>query len=395
LAWGVEPAPAPSAPPRKPAPVQADRPPEADPYAGWFALDDDLPRYVLGGRLLREHPVHPRAAAVRDALAKLRRRPQPLALLEQDPETGYSTWVALRGGSLVGVDVRGVVAVWDLESGRETSRTPVGGGIDGAVVLGPDALLLSVQGPRAGLYAWSRGRELQSLIGRKVNDTSLVADATHFAAGTFDGKLHVFDRATHARVLRLEGLRYASEALALSPDGRALAAGAHSPGSRSKTELTEAELGVWDLAARSQTARVRIATQPRELRYSADSGALYVGSTLGTLECRDARTLALRFEFVVESADEFLRPRAHVGSMRGLEVLPDGRLLSLSRAPGKDIEPEVHQLHVWDPRDGRFLGAVAGLVHPPVSLAVDPERELIAVGTSTGHVVLLPLPRAE
>jgi WD40 repeat protein len=160
--------------------------------------------------------------------------------------------------------------------------------------------------------------------------------------------------------------RLSSETFAcLSPDGARLAITLHSdaPGG--------VEIRILDLATGHASRRLRPASRPNGIRFSADGRTLYAVDAAGWL-----------YFFEIESETLLGREFAHSGI--GWAVKPavssDGRILATG---GNDAEVKI-----WDASQRSLLRTLAGHHAAVLALAISPDSRTLATGGEDGMIKL-------
>jgi WD40 repeat protein len=176
----------------------------------------------------------------------------------------------------------------------------------------------------------------------------------------------LWDASSGRRLLQLSGERHAVYSLAISPDGRTLAAG-------SAGEVTIWDLGAWRPAgaggARLPPPRTKLTRIGKflHLAFSPDSRYLAVGG-----EREPVRI------WRVESGDE-VHDLAHEGELRGLAFLPDGLHLATSSTVGEQLVASI-----WDLGRRRTHHDIVVPVSEASRVRFSPDGRLMA---TAGHRV--------
>ncbi|MEW2352290.1 serine/threonine-protein kinase [Spirillospora sp. NPDC029432] len=141
-----------------------------------------------------------------------------------------------RGGRTL-VSGAEIVRVWDMAAGRETGSIATQGrdrsGFDSALVTlaaTPDGRYLATDGPDGSALLWdiATGRTVRSFAGNAANSLAFTSDGRALAGG--GESIRLWDVATGRALRTFPGMRGAVHLIALSPDGRFLAAsGAEGP----------------------------------------------------------------------------------------------------------------------------------------------------------------------
>jgi WD40 repeat protein len=214
-------------------------------------------------------------------LVKLRVPPAPVPLERMTLRTGMHTLlkvaispggkkVAAGGGEREGPDIRGLVCIWDVATGK--------------------SLLRFITGPGA------------------VQDLSWSPDGKRLAtAGGSDNSVHLFDVATGKELAAWPGHTNSVRAVAFSPDGKLVASGSR-----------DGTVRLWD----PTTGKVRVtlggfARIRSSLAFAPDSKRLITGGVDATLHLFDVKT------------GKELRTWKQIEVVDGLAFAPDGKLVAV------------------------------------------------------------------
>jgi WD40 repeat protein len=259
-------------------------------------------------------------------------------------------------GRLRAFTTDGTLWAWDLSRNDRTVLCRVPQTNFSGVWLSPDGrLFISVHDKQAQLWDVAAGRKRADLPGEVVvgHGAAVFANDGRFLAySTTDGTVHLWDVRAGAEACALHGPAVLVRALAFSPDGKRLAAGAAYP---------ENSVRLWSVPAGEQVALIRNhQNEVNTVAFSSDGARLASGSMDKTVRLWDARTGTLismlkGHTFVVRlatfspdskrlataSEDETVRLydgangepvavlRGHTGLVSGgVEFSPDGALLA-------------------------------------------------------------------
>ncbi|HEU5433272.1 MAG TPA: WD40 repeat domain-containing protein, partial [Thermomicrobiales bacterium] len=255
--------------------------------------------------------------------------------------------------------------LWDARTGRELRRFRGHTGAVFRIVFSRDgrqALSGSADGTLR-LWDLETGKEVRVYRGvGEVRGLAWSADGRRIVCGAADGSVHVFNAST-AQVLRrfpIDGGGVWS--LALSPDGRQLAAG------RARlVQLGDVESGRWMRTHTGHTDAVR------DVFFSADSSRL--------ISCSQDATIR---QWDVASGQPLAGVARQASGIVCLAVAPDGRHAVTGALDGR--------VRLWDVQEGRELHAFAG--HAPLAHAVafTPDGKHIVSGGYDRTACLWQLP---
>jgi WD40 repeat protein len=240
-------------------------------------------------------------------------------------------------GGTIASDKLGLgAALWEVPSGREqatfllsrTKPTQLGGlmGAGWGLAFSPDGKTLAGGGSHGGedgfLAFWNvaDGQNVEVAAGRRaVTAVAYSPDGRTIASAAMDGKLVLWDAATHAERKRIEASRSYLAPITFSPDGRLVASADE-----------RRYIRFWDVATGALVATLTGHIKAiLSLAFSPDGKLLVSGDSGGTLfvwEPVGRRTLA-----ILETKR---------GKVWGLTFTPDGRTL-VSAGEDKIV-------HLWD-----------------------------------------------
>jgi WD40 repeat protein len=230
------------------------------------------------------------------------------------------------------------VHVWGTATGLEERRFPLLPHFWlPAVQISPDmTVLATAEGQTIQLWGARSGRALKAITAPRGPIWRLMFSIDGrrlFTCAWDDPVIRVWDVATGAQVQELIGHSTTILQMAISPDGRWLAAGSIRRGMAGREPIR-----LWDLAS-----------------------------------AREAR--------------QFPRPQ---GIAVALEFSPDSKLLCASL-----VGEEEHNTVIWDPTTGKTWRTLAGLAREPCSLAFSPDGRVLASGDSRGKLELWELATAK
>jgi WD40 repeat protein/serine/threonine protein kinase len=285
------------------------------------------------------------------------------------------------GKRLASASVDGKVRVWDVAAGKELYRKDVSGAY--CVAYSPNGELLAAGEGDGGIVVWeaASGKERFTCRASQLGVVSLAftPDSRRLAAisgSHFQAEVRIWDLAAGPKAVPLyaPGAGYLNlNALAISPDGRYLAAG-DSPSLIKLWELSSGRL------VRTLTGHL---SYVRGLAFSPDGLFLASASEDSTIRV-----------WSTETGNETLIYRGHIGQVHGLAFNPDGTRLVSGGIDGTvriwdvTLHPELASLHAHQLMD--FNHEVEALGFGPTKQALTLARMGRAVGTfhPTDHTLL-------
>ena len=240
-------------------------------------------------------------------------------------------------GKTLAADRVGVGAVaWEVASSRELASyalptakpAPPGGSTTRGwgLAYSPDGTTLAGGGSRGGddgfLTLWdiSSGEATETpALRRPVTTVAYSPDGTTIATGSMDGKLVLWDAATHRERLSVDANRSYLAPVVFSPDGRLVASTNEARWVKLWDSTTGREVGVMKGHIKAVLS----------LAFAPDGKALVSGDSGGTL-----------FVWDVASKSMLTRLESDRGKVWGLAFTPDGRTMV---SGGED-----RVIHLWD-----------------------------------------------
>jgi WD40 repeat protein len=278
---------------------------------------------------------------------------------------GVASLAFSRDGATLAAGLGGTIRVWDAATGKERSSAIGHEHWVGAVAVSEDGKVAATAGGDGALILWdlAGGTEQRRLHGHRaeVRAVGFVPGGKLLASAGTDQTVRVWDLATGEQRLCLEGspkgLLYA---LAISPDGKTLAAGDYSDGS----------VYVWDLGTGKRLHALDLGKQFGQgvmcLAISPDGRILAAGEQArDRVRCWETATGRKVVDFA-----------AHKQGVHSLAFAPDSR--TLASAGWGDLT-----VRLWDVELGVSLGewpcdSGQGVV------TYSPDGKTLAWGGSTG-----------
>jgi RNA polymerase sigma factor (sigma-70 family) len=244
----------------------------------------------------------------------------------------------------------GTVCVWEAGTGKELLSLKAHSSFISSLVFSPDGKVLlsrgreNTPGPYGGagtIRVWdlATGRELHQFQGLDHGGgvIALSADGKTLAAGSYGKTIFLWDLATRKELRRLESERFHAINVALSPDGKVLASGGHCSTVR-----------LWDVGT-GQVLREIEHKQPSNdfdlaVAFSPDGKVLASGSLESALRIWDVAT--------GKELPQFQGQQLGFGAveyygLRSFTFSPDSRTLAVGGANGV--------IRLWDMAKGKEL----------------------------------------
>lgn len=236
----------------------------------------------------------------------------------EDYNTAVETLAFSPNGRILATGAQnGGVRLWGVATGKPIHRA---GGHQRTIfsaALSADGRLVATGSGDRTLRLWDARTGKESWQTEKgaddwINAVAISPDGKRLAAG--GGAIWLFDIANHEKALELRQLEHsvAFNSLAFFPEGNKLI----SAGRRDKT------CRVWDVATGKQLQQFALSEEPRAVAVSPD------GRIVGSAECsRYAATTVIRL-WSTETGEQFREIRPQKGNVRSLGFSPDGKTLA-------------------------------------------------------------------
>jgi WD40 repeat protein/serine/threonine protein kinase len=233
------------------------------------------------------------------------------------------------------------------------------------LLLSPDGrLLLGVKDKQAQLWDVPAGRKRADLPGEFLMGQCMAVfsgDGRHLAYSTGDGAVHLWDVQAGAQACVLRGPRVHVRALAFSPDGKRLAAGADHP---------ENTVRLWSVPAGEEVAVLRgHQNEVSTVAFNADGSRLASGSLDKTARLWD-----------VSAGTLVPVLKGHTGIVRQTAFSPDGKHL----ATASDDET----VRLWDAANGEPVAVLRGHTGAVSAAVFSPDGTLLASSSADATVRL-------
>ncbi|HZU36458.1 MAG TPA: hypothetical protein VFA18_11145, partial [Gemmataceae bacterium] len=211
------------------------------------------------------------------------------------------------GQKILAYDSRGVLDVWDSQSGaRDTAYRPTIGPLKHAVWAGSDTIITAGTSTWFQRLAADGSNEIKRLPNRigNINCLAASADGRWIALGTTNGVVEIYTANQPTLIVALPHPRGAAEALAFTPDGKHLV-----------VAYADRALVRWDVKRSTHAQLLARSTTPvQQLAVSGDGRRIVWTSGDRLLHYADAR-----------SRKELLRLDSFGKPIKGIAWMPDGQ----------------------------------------------------------------------
>jgi WD40 repeat protein len=275
-------------------------------------------------------------------------------------------------GRLLAFTEDGTLRSWDLSRNDRTILCRIPEPSLTGLLLSPDGrLLLGVKDRQAQLWDVSAGRKRADLPGEFVIGNHMAvfsSDGRHLAYSTEDGAVHLWDVRADAEACVLRGPAVQVRALAFSPDGKRLAAGAAHP---------ENTVRLWSVPAGEEVAVLRgHQNEVSTVAFSPDGSRLASGSMDKTARLWDAR--AGKLVAVL---------KGHTGIIQRTAFSPDGKRLATAS--------NDETVRLWNAADGEPVAVLRGHTGVVMAAVFSPDGTLLASSCDDATVRLWDLEQLE
>lgn len=260
----------------------------------------------------------------------------------------------------------GTAQLWDVQTGAEVRQFLVNNDPirpNNAVKFSPDGRFILTTGSDfiARLWDLGTGQELQNFIGHTatINSVTFSEDGQLVFTGSDDGTARKWDPKTGHELQRFTGpasvLRAPSMTIAISPNGRYLAAGS-----------IQGEVRLWTIQPTHKLPVLQNNAVVNVVTFSPDGRTIATGDRSGNVRLWDA--------FTGEKLHDFTGHTAPINY--GLAISPDGRHILTGSWD--------HTVRFWDVQTGLEVRRFQGPATTVESVAFSPDGEYAAAATSDG-----------
>jgi WD40 repeat protein len=276
-------------------------------------------------------------------------------------------------GNLLVAQVGARLLSWDARTGKKSPRAL---GVTDAFALSADGGMVAAVEEDAGIRLLDAlTGQVQRTIKQQANVVALSPDGRTLAAGSERG-LSLWDIDARERRWRTEKLRIDVTQLAFSPDGRLLAA--HTiqwKGTKGRDEVR-----VWETASGDQVHVIGVDDWPFSVVFSPDSATLAVavgfdidarpdkeGGAGSGVQLWETQGWRLRHRFLCASEE-----------VKNVTFSPDGKLLAATHAD--------RTATLWDPKRGTQVHVLEDAAGEQTCLAFSPDGKKLATGNHDGWI---------
>jgi RNA polymerase sigma factor (sigma-70 family) len=299
------------------------------------------------------------------------------------------------------------IRLWDLATGQDLGAFPgYQRGME-AVTFAPDGRNVALGGRDHTVSLWDipsrrlirrlvpKDKPDPQALGYTPPDTSLLevitciafsADGKKLAVGGKDTIIRIWDRESGTEGRRITWPQTMIEKVALSPDGKVLAALSRSPSRLGRWEST---VCFWDVATGKELSRLNAAMNAPRDRYAGHDAARNVGP--GLMFSPDGRLMVILRRGKVLPVWEWaagkvcLQLRGHDDSITTAAFSPNSRMLATASWD--------NTIRLWDLANGEQMGQVAGHRGKAASLAFSADGKVLVSGGEDTTVLVWDVER--
>jgi WD40 repeat protein len=285
----------------------------------------------------------------------------------QNPTPVSSVAFSIEAKVLLVAGQERMVRRWDLTARQELPALPVA--IDfRKSAFTPDGRILALSSSESViLWDTATNQQVADLTGFSslIYAVAISPDGKTLAAGMSDNTVELWDVAARRKLRTLTGHTYSVYSVAFSPDGRWLASG---PGAGDTSVV------LWDLTTGRRRANLRGHTGAvSSLRFSADSKTLASGSWDTTARLWDVAT-----------GKSLGKLQGHSNYVRSVAFSPDGRILATGSSDST--------AKLWEVATNNELATLKGHTDYISSLLFSPDGATLVSGGFDGTIKLWDVP---
>jgi eukaryotic-like serine/threonine-protein kinase len=290
---------------------------------------------------------------------------------------------------------RGTAMIWAVTSGKEVLRVP-GMGNYSRVCWSPDGKYIAV-GRKGEIWETETGKSVPPLLdsfrpsntGCGAIGAAFSPDGKLLAAACYTPQITVWDALTHQCLKNFEFGQQGQWAISVvfSPDSRLLAGGSvhDAPGNM------PGWLKVWDLASGKETL-VLDGFRGGVYGIAVSPDGKYLAATVGEPSVRKLGWLAGSvWVWDIETGRRIHRLKGHPNPVWNVAFSPDGKRLASAGGPYSKEEPGKEtpgQVKIWDINLGQELATLQDDGEPIYGVAFSPDGRRLAAAGESGAVMI-------